>query len=88
MSSSAERDRTTFRFSTASNSPATNVQSALPNSSCAMIATNVTVKVPASADENRQPKGVTPNAFSPMPIIHLPSGGWTHEPTSHLWSRQ
>ena len=88
MSSSAERDSTTFRFSTASNSPATNVQSALPNNSCAMTATNVTMSVPATADENRHPNGVMPNSFSPMPIVHLPSGGWTHEPTSHLCSRQ
>ena len=88
MSSSADRDSTTLRFSTASSSPATNVQSALPNNSCAMTATNVTMSVPASADENRHPNGVVPNTFSPMPIVHLPSGGWTHEPTSHLCSRQ
>ena len=56
MSSSADRDSTTFRFSTASNSPATNVQSALPNSSCAMIATNVTVRVPATRRREPPPE--------------------------------
>ena len=88
MSSNADRERTTFSDSNASRSPATNVHTALPNSSCAITATIVTVSVPATADEKRHPNGVTPNAFSPIPMVHLPSGGWTHDPTSHLLSRQ
>ena len=88
MSSSADRDSTTLRLSTAMRSPATNVHNALPNNSCASTATIVTISVPATAEENRQPNGVTPNSFSPIPIVHLPSGGWTHDPTSHLLSRQ
>ena len=82
------RDSTTLRLSTAMRSPATNVHNALPNNSCARIATIVTISVPATAEEKRQPNGVTPNSFSPIPIVHLPSGGWTHDPTSHLLSRQ
>ena len=77
-----------MRLSTAIKRPATNVHNALPNNSWARIATIVTISVPATAEENRQPNGVMPNSFSPIPIVHLPSGGWTHEPTSHLLSRQ
>lgn len=35
-----------------------------------------TVTVPSSAVMNRQPKGCSPKAASPIEITHLPSGGW------------
>ena len=35
------------------------------------------MRAPATAAENRQPKGSMPNAFSPSAISHLPTSGWT-----------
>ena len=86
-SSSASRDRTTLRLSRASRSPATNVQSARPNRSCAIRASPVTASVPAIAEPIRHPNGSIPNALMPRAIVHFPSGGWTNEPTSHSCSR-
>ena len=34
-------------------------------------------RVPSTATAKRQPNGVAPNSYSPMAIVHLPSGGWT-----------
>ena len=82
------RDITTFRCSTAISRPATNVQIGLPKSSCAIAATITATRVPATASANRQPNAFIPNALMPSAITHLPSGGCTHEPTSHLCSRQ
>ena len=88
MSSIAVRDCTKLRFSVASSNPATNVQSALPQRIWAMPARRMHDRVPTSAADTRRPNGPNPNAFSPRPIIHLPIGGWTHDPTSHLSVRQ
>src|SRR4029079_4948065 len=78
----------TFRSSTAMSSPATAVHSAEPNSSCAITAVRSTTSVPATADEKRQPNSRIPKSLMPIAISHLPSGGWTQEPTSHLALRQ
>ena len=43
--------------------------------------------MPATAEPIRHPKGSIPNALIPSAIVHLPSGGWTNEPTSHSWAR-
>src|SRR4051794_18115715 len=88
MSSKPTRDITTFRFSTAINNPATAVHSAEPNRSCAITAVSVTTSVPATTEEIRQPNERIPNSLMPIAISHLPKGGWTHEPTSHLVVRQ
>ena len=87
-SSSAVRDITMLRSSTAMIDPATNVHSAEPNNSCARTAVSVTTSVPASAEVTRQPRGFIPKALIPIAICHLPSGGCTHDPTSHLFVRQ
>ena len=47
----------------------------------------MTARVPATADPIRHPNGSIPNALIPSAIVHLPSGGWTNEPTSHSCSR-
>ncbi len=47
----------------------------------------MTARVPATAEPMRQPNGSIPNALIPSAIVHLPSGGWTKEPTSHSCSR-
>ena len=44
--------------------------------------------VPASAEVTRHPNSFIPNALMPSAIVHLPSGGCTHDPTSHLLVRQ
>jgi len=88
LSSRPVRDMTKLSPSTAISSPARPAHSALPNSRYASTATITTVSVPTRADETRQPNASNPNAFSPRPIIHLPSGGWVHDPTSHLSPRQ
>ncbi len=49
-----------------------------------MTATNV----PLIAEGSRHPNASMPNALMPMPVIHLPRGGCTHEPMSHLSSTQ
>ena len=87
MSSSAWRESTTLRCSRAISSPATKVQSGRPKSSWAISATPVTASVPATAEPIRHPNGLIPNALIPSAIVHLPSGGWTNEPTSHSCSR-
>jgi hypothetical protein len=69
-------------------SPATNVHTGFPNSSWAITAVKSTTSVPASADVNLHPHGSIPKALMPSAISHLPSGGWTHEPTSHFCWRQ
>ncbi len=35
------------------------------------------ISVPITAGTTRQPSGVKPNSFSPSPISHLPTSGWT-----------
>src|SRR5438874_2870878 len=87
-SSNAVLDITTFRFSTPSRRPVTNVHSGLPKSSWAIAAVRTTARVPAIAVVTRHPKGRMPKALIPSAISHLPSGGCTHEPTSHLLVRQ
>ena len=77
-----------MRFSTAIRSPASAVQIAEPNNTCAMTAVNVTTAVPATAEETRQPNSFMPKALMPIAISHLPSGGCTQDPTSHFFSRQ
>ena len=64
-----------------------NVQIGRPNNSWAISASPVTARVPASADMIRHPNGSIPNALIPSAIVHLPSGGWTYEPTSHSCAR-
>ena len=88
MSNIATRDITTLRPSRAISPPATNVHSGRPNSSWAINATITAISVPATAEGKRHPKASIPNALMPIPVIHLPSGGCTHEPTSHLCSTQ
>ena len=85
-SRSARRERTA-QVSSASRSPATNVQIGRLNSSCAISATPVTASVPATADPIRHPNRSIPNTLIPSAVCHLPSGGWTKEPTSHSCSR-
>ena len=87
-SSIATRDITTLIPSSAISVPATKVQTGLANSSWAISATITATSVPLIADGSRHPNGFMPNALIPMPVIHLPSGGWTHEPMSHLFSTQ
>ncbi len=88
LSSRPVRDITKLRPSTDISRPASPAHSALPNMRYASSATMTTVSVPTVADATRQPNASNPKAFSPRPIIHLPSGGWVHEPTSHLFVRQ
>ena len=87
-SSIAMRDITTLSPSIATIAPATNVQTVLANNSCASRATITATRVPLIAEGSRHPKASMPNALIPMPVIHLPSGGCTHEPMSHLFSTQ
>lgn len=41
-----------------------------------------TDSVPSTATMNRQPNGVKPKICSPIPMIHLPTGGCTTYPGS------
>ncbi len=88
MSSSAIRECTTLRPSTAISRPATNVHTGLPSSSCAISAVKTATPMPASADVNRHPNELMLNALMPSPIVSLPSGGCTQEPVSHSLSSQ
>ena len=72
----------------ASSRPATNVHTGLPNSIWAIRAVKSTTSVPATAEVNRHPQEFIPNALMPIAISHFPSGGCTHEPTSHFCARQ
>ena len=65
-----------------------NVQIGLAHSSWMMTASSITVAVPVTAAAARHPIDSVPNASSPSAIIHFPSGGWTHAPVSHWFSRQ
>ena len=88
MSSSATRDCTTLRPSTAISRPATNVHTGLPSNSWAMRAVTTATPMPASAEVMRHPNELMLNASMPRPIVSLPRGGCTQEPMSHSFSTQ
>ena len=77
MSSSANRDITKWRPSKPSSSPATHPNIVEPVSRRISLHITSTIKVPVTAAEKRQPKGVSPKIHSPNAIIHLPTSGWT-----------
>ena len=43
-----------------------------------------TDSVPSTATANRQPNGVSPKAYSPSAMVHLPTGGWTTKDAGSL----
>ncbi len=77
MSSSANRDITKCRPSSASSTPATHPSSVDPVSLRTSLHITSTISVPVKAAEKRQPSGVRPKSHSPTAIIHLPTSGCT-----------
>ncbi len=76
-SSSAVRLITKCRPSTASSPPARQPRNVERNSLRPIRHSISTDSVPSTATMNRQPNGVNPKICSPIPMIHLPTGGWT-----------
>lgn len=77
MSSSAARLITKCRPSTASSVPARHPRNVERNIRRPIRHSISTDSVPSTATMNRQPNGVKPKIFSPIPMIHLPTGGCT-----------
>ena len=79
---SAVRLRTRWMPSMARSSPAITPRASDRVRRRTMRAIISTAMVPRSATMNRQPNGLTPKRYSPMPITHLPTGGCTtNEPS-------
>ncbi len=82
MSSIAIRLCTKCRPSNAMMPPAMQPSSVERNIRRAMRQSSSTDSAPKIAAVKRQPKLSKPHIFSPIAIIHLPSGGWTTKPGS------
>ena len=77
LSSSAVRLITIAMPSMAIRNPAMPPMSVERVSRRAMRTVSSTASVPTTAIATRQPNGVSPKAYSPSAMVHLPTGGWT-----------